>query len=258
MQKRRREVEAENPDLRFAILYALSRGRRRFEELWRELRISGEIRSKITLSRYLKALEKERVIMRKRISHKHVTYEIPLSERSSWILAVHEVDTFPSGVEKAVINVILNTIGDKAKALDIALNYAFQRFFEEEATYASAKIMGAMPKYRPFLAPEASKVKDTEDWSEEIIAWHSRRYYMFLKNLRRFLDEHPKHLERYLTIKPWLKSDREPSRTTVSEFKRECGIIRRILAEKYPEILARVDLRKLSVEASVEHMRLQQ
>jgi hypothetical protein len=53
-------------------------------------------------------------------------------------------------------------------------------------------------------------------------------------------DEHPKHLERYLTIKPW--SRRKEERGT------SYRIVKRILEEKYPEILGKLDLQRLFTE----------
>jgi HxlR-like helix-turn-helix len=219
-------VTAGDSDRRYMILYAIQRGTKRFNEIWFDNEVRDVIHSRLTLSRYLKALEKEGVIKRSRVSHKHVEYEIAAGEQSSWTLATHELGAYPFDIE--VFQLILSRIRDKAKGLDIALNYAFSRFFEEEINDATAKIMGGMPEYRKAIT-EAMELKQTppvktdEDWSDDMITWRSRRYYMFLKNLRTILLKQPEHVRIYLKERPWLKEKRNDALV----------LIERILAEKH-------------------------
>jgi hypothetical protein len=186
----------------------------------------------------LKALEKEGVIKRSRVSHKHVEYEIAAGEQSSWILAAQESAYNPFDIE--MFQLILRSIRDKASGMDIALSYAFSRFFEEEITYATAKIMGGMPQYRHAVT-ESMELKHTppdkinEDWSDDMITWSSRRYYMFLKNLRGILLKQPEHVKTYLKEGPWLRRTEEKSNSALV-------LIERILAEKYPHTPGALEL----------------
>jgi hypothetical protein len=217
-----RKVRAGDSDRRFVILYAIQRGAKRFNEIWLDNEVRDLIHSRLTLSRYLKALEKEGVIKRSQVSHKHVEYEIAAGEQSSWMLAAHELGAYPFDVE--VFQLILSKIRDKAKGLDVALNYAFSRFFEEEINYATAKIMGGMPQYRRAII-EAMKLKDvtvekiSEDWSDDMITWSTRRYYMFLKNLRNILLKQPEHVKIYLKERPWLRRAKERYPNTRGEIE---------------------------------------
>lgn len=225
-----RKVKAEDPDRRYMILYAIQRGAKRFNQIWFDGEVREVIHSRLTLSRYLKALEKEGVINRNPVSHKHVEYEIAAGEQSSWILAAQESGYYPFDIE--VFQGILSRIRDKASGLDIALNYAFSRFFEEEINYATAKIMGGMPQYRKAIT-EAMELKHTppdkmdEDWSDDMIMWSSRRYYMFLKNLRSILLKQPEHVKTYLKERPWLHRPKQKMNGALA-------LTERILAEKYP------------------------
>ncbi len=239
MGEGRREVKSEDPDRRFVVLYAVQRGARRFNQIWSDGEVRDVIHSRLTLSRYLKALEKEGVITRSRVSHKHVEYEIAAGEQSSWMLAAHELGYVPFNIE--VFQMILGTIRDKASGLDIALNYAFRRFFEEEIDYATAKIMGGLPQYRRALT-KAMELKHTprekidEDWSDDMIMWRSRRYYMFLKNLRSLLLKQPEHVKTYLGERPWLRRPQENRITALI-------LIERILADTYPHAPGAVELK---------------
>jgi hypothetical protein len=185
------------------------------------------IRSKVTLSRYLDGLESEGVITCKRLSHKNVVYKIAAGEESAWMLAAHGDDFDPSvaSVFKAVLNV-----GDKAKALDIAVDYAFRRFYKEEIKFAIAKIMAAMPEYRRFLLETMDLPRKTsdEDWSGTMIRWRARRYDLFLRNLRTYLLRHPEHLKAYLRKKPWLH-------WPADDKEHDLQVLRQILSEKYPQ-----------------------
>ena len=229
MHGRRREVKAEDVDRRFLVLNAIQSGAKRFSEIWTDQLVGEVIHSKVTLSRYLKALENEGVIKRNPVSHKHVEYEIAAGEQSSWALAAHELGNYPFDVN--AFQLILRKIRDKASGLDIALHYAFNRFFDEEIDNATAKIMGGMPQYRKALT-EAMEFKHTsldkinEDWSDDMITWRSRRYYMFLKNLRDLLLKEPEHVKAYLKERPWLSHPNENAKTHT--------IVERILVEKYP------------------------
>jgi len=235
----RHEVRAEDPDRRFMVLYAIQRGAKRFNQIWFDGEVRDVIRSRLTLSRYLKALEKEGVIKRSHVSHKHVEYEIAAGEQSSWMLAAHESGFVPFDID--VFQLILRSISDKASGLDIALNYAFRRFFEEEINYATAKIMGGMPQYRKSLT-EAMELTHTphekinEDWSDDMITWRSRRYYMFLKNLRSLLLKEPEHVKIYLKERPWLRRPKENRNSAILH-------IERILAEKYPHAPGGLELK---------------
>ncbi len=239
MGEGRREVKSEDPARRFVVLYAVQRGARRFNQIWSDGEVRDVIHSRLTLSRYLKALEKEGVITRSRVSHKHVEYEIAAGEQSSWMLAAHELGYVPFNIE--VFQMILGTIRDKASGLDIALNYAFRRFFEEENDYATAKIMGGLPQYRRALT-KAMELKHTprekidEDWSDDMIMWRSRRYYMFLKNLRSLLLKQPEHVKTYLGERPWLRRPQENRITALI-------LIERILADTYPHAPGAVELK---------------
>ena len=232
LQKPDRKVRAGESDRRFAILYAIQREAKRFNQIWTDGEVRDVVHSRLTLSRYLKALEKEGVIKRKRVSHKHVEYEIAAGEQSSWMLAAHELGYYPFDIE--MFQMILKRIPDKASALDIALNYAFRLFFEEEISYAAAKIMGGMPQYRRLLT-EAMNLKHTpsgkinEDWSDDMIMWRSRRYYMFLKNLRSILAKRPDHVRTYLKERPWLRWSGENRNSDLM-------LVERVVAEKYPDI----------------------
>jgi hypothetical protein len=221
------------------ILYAIQRGAKRFNQIWFDGEVRDVIHSRLTLSRYLKALEKEGVIKRSHFSHKHVEYEIAAGEQSSWILAAQESGYYPFDIE--VFQEILSRIRDKASGLDIALNYAFGRFFEEEIDYATAKIMGGMPQYRRTITEamelnHVTREKINEDWSDDMIMWRSRRYYMFLKNLRSILLKQPEHVKTYLKVGPWLRRPKE-KRTSALE------LIDRILAEKYPHAPGGLELK---------------
>jgi hypothetical protein len=202
------------------------------------------VHSRVTLSRYLKALEKKGVIKRNRVSHKHVEYEIAAGEESSWVLAAHELDYHPFDID--VFQLILSRIRDKASGLDIALNYAFSRFFEEEINDATAKIMGGMPQYRRTIT-EAMGLKHTpsdkkdEDWSDDMIMWRSRRYYMFLKNLRSMLLKQPEHVEAYLRERPWPRWPKENENDALI-------LIGRILAEKYPHAPGGLELKHTLIQ----------
>ena len=233
------KVRAGGSDRRFVILYAIQRGAKRFNEIWFDGEVREMIRSRLTLSRYLKALEKEGVIKRSQVSHKHVEYEIAAGEESSWVLAAHELDYHPFDTE--VFQLILSRIRDKASGLDIALNYAFSRFFEEEINYATAKIMSGMSEYRRALT-QAIGLKHTtshkmdEDWSDDMIMWRSRRYNMFLRNLRSILLKQPEHVNIYLRERPWLGRPKEKRNSALS-------LIERILAEKYPHAPGGLELK---------------
>jgi hypothetical protein len=237
--KNERKVRAGDSDRRFVILYAIQRGAKRFNEIWFDGEVRDTIHSRLTLSRYLKALEKEGVIKRSQVSHKHVEYEIAAGEQSSWTLAAHELDYHPFDIE--VFQLILSKIRDKANGLDIALNYAFSRFFEEEINYATANIMGGMPQYRKAIT-EAMELKHTppdkmdEDWSDDMIMWRSRRYYMFLKNLRNILLKQPEHVKIYLKERPWLRRPKEKRNDALV-------LIERVLAEKYPHTPGELELK---------------
>ncbi len=234
----RREVKAGDTDRRFTLLYAIQRGARRFNQIWNDGEVGDVIHSRLTLSRYLKALEKEGVITRSRLSHKHVEYEIAAGEQSSWVLAAHELGYVPFDIE--VFQVILRKIRDKASSLDIALNYAFRRFFEEEINVATAKIMGGLPQYRRALTEameftHTPREKINEDWSDDMIMWRSRRYYMFLKNVRSILLKQPELVKIYLKERPWLRQPKENNSALV--------LIERILAERHPHAPGAVELK---------------
>ena len=239
MRARGHEVRAEDPDRRFMVLYAIQRGAKRFNQIWLDSEVRDVIHSRLTLSRYLKALEKEGVIKRSPVSHKHVEYEIAAGEQSSWVLAAHESGFVPFDID--VFQLILRSIRDKASGLDIALNYAFNRFFEEEINDATAKIMGGMPQYRKSLteAMELTHIaheKINEDWSDDMITWRSRRYYMFLKNLRSILLNQPEHLKTYLKERPWLPCLKEDRNNDVT-------LIERVLVEKHPHAPGGLELK---------------
>ena len=233
------KVSAGGSDRRFVILYAIQRGAKRFNEIWFDGEVGDMIHSRLTLSRYLKALEKEGVIKRNRVSHKHVEYEIAAGEQSSWILAAHELDYHPFDID--LFQLILSKIRDKASGLDIALNYAFSRFFEEEINDATAKIMGGMPQYRTALTEtmelkHVTREKMNEDWSDDMIMWRSRRYYMFLKNLRSILLKQPEHVKTYLKERPWLRRPKEKNNSNLA-------LIEKVLAEKYPHTPGGLELK---------------
>lgn len=235
----RQEVRAGDSDRRFVILYAIQRGAKRFTEIWFDGEVRDMIHSRLTLSRYLKALEKEGVIKRNRVSHKHVEYEIAAGEQSSWVLAAHELGYYPFDID--VFQLILSKIRDKASGLDIALNYAFSRFFEEEINDATAKIMGGLPQYRRAVT-EAMGLKHTpsdkmdEDWSDDMIMWRSRRYYMFLRNLRSILLKQPEHVKIYLKERPWLRRPKEKKNS-------DLVLVERVLTEKYPHMPGGLELK---------------
>ncbi len=147
----------------------------------------------------------------------------------------------PHSIDIEVFQVILSRIRDKASGLDIALSYAFSRFFEEEINDATAKIMGGMPQYRRALT-KAIELKRTprdkinEDWSNDMIMWRSRRYYMFLRSLRSILLKQPEHVKIYLKERPWLRRPKEKRNSALS-------LIERVLAEKYPHAPGGLELK---------------
>jgi hypothetical protein len=206
------------------------------------------IHGRLTLSRYLKALVREGVIARNHVSHKNVVYEIAPGEQSSWLLAAHEMNS--SRYDATLFATILDEVHDKAKALDIALNYAFRRFLDEEIKHAPAKVIGGMPRYRTVLVrgPRGKGLDEkAEDWSDDMIAWHSRQYRMFLKNLRKHLLKYPQHLGTYLRERPWLQ-------WPVDDQKHDLELVRQILADKYPDIPNRLALMAaLRQAASARH-----
>ncbi len=232
-------VKAEDPDRRYMILYAIQRGAKRFNQIWFDSEVRDVIHSRLTLSRYLKALEKEGVIKRSHVSHKHVEYAIAAGEQSSWMLAAQELGYYPFDIE--VFQAILRCMPNKGSGLDIALNYAFSRFFEEEINDATAKIMGGMPQYRRALTEamelkHAPRDKINEDWSDDMIMWRSRRYNMFLKNLRSILLKQPEHVKTYLKERPWLRRPKEKRNSALL-------LIERVLAEKYPHAPGGLELK---------------
>ena len=232
-------VRSENPDRRFMVLFAIERGAKRFNDIWFDNEVRDLIHSRLTLSRYLKTLEKEGVITRNRVSHKHVEYEIAPGEHSSWTLAVHELGAYPFDTD--MFQAILRNTPDKAIGLDIALNYAFNRFFDEEINNATAKIMGGKPQYRKILSGamgliHAPRERVDEDWSDDMITWHSRRYYMFLKNLRDLLLKEPESVKTYLRKRPWSP---RPKENGTNDLK----IVARILDEKHPHMPNALELK---------------
>lgn len=226
MDKHKREAKAEDPDRREAVAYAIYRGKNRFSQIWMDADVRQVFHSKLTLSRYLDGLEKEGVITCNRLSHKHVVYHIAPGEKSSWLLAARDANLDPGDIQ--IFEAILR-VRDKAKALDIAVNYLFLRFYEGEIKHVAAKIMGGMPEYRGYLLEDMKvghKAVD-EDWSDDMISWRSRQYHMFLRNLRKRLLRHPKHLQIYLREKPWL--DRP-----IDDENRDLQLVERVLQDKYP------------------------
>jgi hypothetical protein len=69
--------------------------------------------------------------------------------------------------------------------------------------------------------------KMDEDWSDDMITWSSRRYYIFLKNLRSILRKQPEHVKKYLKQRPWLHQPKEQKNDALA-------LIEKILTEKYP------------------------
>ncbi len=124
--------------------------------------------------------------------------------------------------------------------------YAFGRFFEEEINVATAEMMGGLPQYRRALT-EALEVEHTprekidEDWSDDMIMWRSRRYYMFLKNLRSLLLKQPELVKIYLKERPWLRRPKENSNTALI-------LIERILAETYPHAPGTLELKHVLIQ----------
>lgn len=196
-------MTADNEEFRLEILYALQSGPRRFEELW--ARVQEVIRSRMTLVRYLKALEDEDVIKKTRASHKTVFYEIMPGERGSWLLAAR--GPFYGPFYGSDVKWIIRSIRNKAIALHVAINYAFQKTMREEASEPFAKILAGRPRYRPsFIEPKLAKTitkPSKEDWSDSMISFSSRRYRMFLKALRDVLEKYPEHVEAYLRENRW-------------------------------------------------------
>ena len=205
-------MTADNEEFRLEILYALQSGPRRFEELW--ARVQEVIRSRMTLVRYLKALEDEGVIKKTRASHKTVFYEIMPGERGSWLVAAHA--PFYGPFYGSDIEWIIRSIRNKAIALHVAINYAFQKTMREEATEPFAKILAGRPRYRPsFIEPKLAKTitkPSKEDWSDSMISFSSRRYRMFLKALRDILEKYPEHVQAYLHDKPWIEDEEQGRR----------------------------------------------
>jgi len=221
------------------ILYAIHRGAKRFNQIWADRDVRDLVHSRTTLSRYLDGLEKEGVVVCKRLSRKNVFYEIAPGEKSSWILAAGGTDVhLPISMVQAILKV-----GDKAKALDIALNYAFTFFFEQEIRDAAARIMAGNPQFREFFL-EGMKGGHrivNEDWSDDMISFRSRRYYMFLRNLRTILDKYPEHVIAYLTRKPWLACPKDEKKEPDSEdlqgkvTHHDLQTVQQILQHKYPK-----------------------
>jgi hypothetical protein len=207
-------MTADNAEFRFEILYALQSGRKRFEELWTSVRTGEVIRSKITLVRYLKALEQESVIKRTQASHKTVFYEIMPRERGSWVLAAGAGGAPGGPFHGLDVEWIIRSIGNKAIALQVAIGYAFRQVMQEETTDAPWRILTGRPRYRLFLEPEPSRYlgrKSTkQDWSDDIMSWRSRRYWMFLKALRGILEKYPQHVRAYLLRRHQKPSIEEP------------------------------------------------
>ena len=211
-------MSADNPEFRLEILYALQSGATRFKELWTRVERAGIIRTKMTLVRYLKALEEEGVIKKMRASHKNVFYEIMPGERSSWLLAAGP----PWPLYGHHVEWIIKSMPNKAIALHVAIEYAFNSFMREEATYAPAKILGGRPRYRRFLVPKLIKSRYLkQDWSDSMVSWHSRHYRMFLKTLLNLFEKYPKHVQAYLCERPWLRESR----------RTQLDILRQVLEE---------------------------
>ena len=166
---------AVNPAYRYSIMEALAKEDfrpKRYKELWDA--VSDEIRSERTLALYLRDLEREGLVARRRISHKNVSYEIPSRHRDQWEF-LSEPDPFGKhfgGFLRNVMSFVLESVGDKKCALDIALRYAFASFFRTRARFAPERIITADHQNRPV-----------------VIEKESRWYQLFLKFIESFLEK---------------------------------------------------------------------
>lgn len=98
-----------------------------------------------------------------------------------------------------------------------------------------------MPQYRTALTEtmelkHVTREKMNEDWSDDMIMWRSRRYYMFLKNLRSILLKQPEHVKTYLKERPWLRRPKEKNNSNLA-------LIEKVLAEKYPHTPGGLELK---------------
>jgi hypothetical protein len=118
---------------------------KRYEELRKE--VEGEIRSERTLWLYLKKMENEGLVSRKKLSHKRVLYDIPERHKEEWAFLA-EPNPFGRhlsfGVHmELVMRFVLDSLGDKRIGMSLALRYAFASFFSTRTQFAPARIFSA-------------------------------------------------------------------------------------------------------------------
>jgi len=169
-----------NPSYRYSIMEALADDEfkpKRYMEILD--RVKNRIRSERTLWLYLKDLEKEGLVARQQISHKKVLYEIPSNRREEWAFLA-EPDPFgkhiPQGIHsKRIMSYLLESLGDKSRALDLALKYAFTSFFRSRTRIAAEQMISADRENKPL-----------------IIEKELRRYLVFLKFIESFVEKNSK------------------------------------------------------------------
>jgi len=192
---------ATNPRYRYSIMEALADEDfrpKRYNEVWSK--VEDEIGSERTLSLYLKEMEREGLIARRQISHKKVMYEIIPAYREQWAF-VAERDPFrklPTGVHmRRIMSYLLEQLGDKKQALDLALKYAFASFFRMRSYFASQKLVLADRKKRSL-----------------VIERELRYYQLFLKFIESFLQDNHEASSR------WIEAARSDAITPLAKPKK--------------------------------------
>jgi hypothetical protein len=230
MGRMRREPRPEK-DREQAIIYAIMRGVNRFKQMWTDLEIREFFGSENTLSADLDRLVRKGLLTRNRVSHKNVVYEMSPSQTSEWFLTTGTIE--PAPVDMEIFEAILRRIGDKAKAVHIALNFLLKRFFPVGIDSDIVPVMLEIPEFRKAALDEAADrfvtrlaERDHSDRSDLMIGWQSRHYRLFLENLRTLLLKHPRETKKFLRKKPWFDSP--------PDNRSALGSLRGILAERYP------------------------
>jgi len=229
-----------NPSYRYPIMEALADDEfkpKRYKELLD--RVKNRIRSERTLWLYLKDLETEGLVARQQISHKKVLYEIPSNRREEWAFLA-EPDPFgkhiPQGIlSKKIMSYLLESLGDKSRALDLALKYAFTSFFRSRTRIAAEQMISADRENKPL-----------------IIEKELRRYLVFLKFIESFVEENSKaaHIWLEATRKAELpyfnaaasRISAETGYPLQDQLNHEFTLLRNVVKETDPELVGKLKI----------------
>jgi len=209
---------------------------KRYMQVWDKVR--NEIRSERTLWGYLRDLEVEGLISRQLISHKRVLYQIPLNRREEWAFLT-EPDPFakhlPKGKHmKKIMSYLLETLGDKSLALNLALKYAFTSFFLSRIRVAAQQMIWANHENKPLVIENELK-----------------RYLVFLKLLESFLQENPKASHTWLEASGKTESQFNAAASKITaatdypfqdELNSEFARLRSVIEETDPELAEKLKI----------------